>query len=404
MPLTDVVIRNTKPSIKPLRLFDGGGLYLEVAPSGGKWWRFKYRFAGKEKRLSLGVFPEVGLKDARLKRDSARRQLADGLDPSGQRQALKASLAEKASNSLEVIAREWIENKSSKWAESNIEKITRHLEINIFPYLGSKPITDISARELLAVLRKMESRDAIETEHRCLQYCGQIFRYAIATSRAERDTAADLRGALPSVKTKHHATITDPKKIGELLRVIDSYQGSPITKAALILAPLTFVRPGELRKAEWSEFDWDNKEWRIGSHRMKMREQHIVPLSKQAIVILEELKMLTGHSRHVFPGVRNHDRPMSENTVNAALRRMDYSKDEICGHGFRAMAATLLNEQGWNRDAIERQLAHGERNKIRAAYNHAQYLPERRKMMQAWADYLDKLKTGAEIISLHRSG
>ncbi|HUO44512.1 MAG TPA: integrase arm-type DNA-binding domain-containing protein [Burkholderiales bacterium] len=398
MLLTDIRIRGAKPDAKTMRLFDGGGLYLEIAPSGGKWWRFKYRFDGKEKRVSLGVYPTIGLKDARLKHGEARKQLANGIDPGAQRKAQKASSNEQAANTFAVIAREWIERNSPKWGESYSKKIVRRLEVDLFPRLRSRPLAGIKAHELLVVLRKVESRGAIETAHRCMQYCSQIFRYAVATGRAERDPTFDLRGALTSVKQKHRASITDPKEVGELMRAIDGYQGSPVTKIALQLAPLTFVRPGELRGAEWAEFDLeDGKEWRISAHRMKMREQHVVPLSKQALALLKELRLLTGHSRYLFPGVRNHDRSMSENTITAALRRLDYEKGEMTGHGFRSMASTLLNEQGWNRDAIERQLAHAERSEVRAAYNYAEYLPERRKMMQAWADYLDRLKVGAKI-------
>jgi integrase len=401
MPLTDTVIRKAGPGPKPIRLFDAGGLYLEVAPSGGKWWRLKYRFAEKEKRLSLGVYPEVSLKEARLKRDDARRLLANGVDPSAQRQVSKSALVESATNSFETIAREWFAKFSQGWVESHSDKIIRRLERDVFPWLGARPVNTITAAELLTALRRIESRGALETSHRAMQNCGQVFRYAVATGRAERDPTADLRGALPPVKEKHHASVKDPKAIGALLRAIDGYQGSLITKCALRLAPLLFVRPGELRKAEWTELNLDGAEWRIPAERMKMREQHIVPLSAQAVAILRELHALTGGRRYVFPGARTNGRPMSENTVNAGLRRLGYAKDEMTGHGFRSIASTLLNEQGWHRDAIERQLAHAERNNIRAAYNFAEHLPERRKMMQAWSDYLDGLKAGADVIPLH---
>lgn len=399
MPLTDTAIRNAKPSDKAQRIFDGKGLYLEIAPSGGKWWRLKYRFAGKEKRISLGVYPEVTLKDARDRRDTARRQLANGIDPSVHKQATKTLQGINSENSFEIVAREWFSKYKPIWAESHSEKIIRRLEKEIFPWIGKRPISEITAPELLATVRRIESRGVLETAHRALQNCGQVFRYAVATGRAERNPATDLRGALPPTKVKHHASITEPKEIGALLRAIEGYQGSIVTKAALQLAPLCFVRPGELRHAEWAEFDLDNAEWRIPAARMKMREQHIVPLSNQAISILKELGPLTGGGKYVFPGARTNGRPMSENTVNAALRRLGYSGTEMTGHGFRSMATTLLNEQGWNRDAIERQLAHAERNSIRAAYNYAEYLPERRKMMQAWADYLIGLTRGATVIS-----
>jgi integrase len=397
MPLTDTAVRKAKPSLKPVRLFDGGGLYLEVAPSGGKWWRLKYRIAEKEKRLSLGVYPDVSLKDARAKRDDARRLLANGIDPSEHRQASKTALVEHAANSFEAIAREWYAKFSQNWVDSHSSKIIRRLERDVFPWLGARPINAIAASELLTALRRIESRGALETSHRAMQNCGQVFRYAVASGRAERDPTADLRGALPPVKERHHASIKDPKAIGALLRAIDGYQGSLITKCALRLAPLVFVRPGELRKAEWTEFNLDAAEWRIPAERMK----HIVPLSTQAVAILRDLHALTGARRYVFPGARTNGRPMSENTVNAGLRRLGYAKDEMTGHGFRSIASTLLNEQGWHRDAIERQLAHAERNNVRAAYNFAEHLPERRKMMQAWADYLDGLKAGADVIPLH---
>lgn len=268
--------------------------------------------------------------------------------------------------------------------------------------MGTRPVDEIAAPDVLSALRRIESRGAIETAHRAQQNCSQVFRYAVATGRAHRDPTGDLRGALTPVKERHHASITDPKKVGELMRAIAGYDGSPITKCALQLAPLTFVRPGELRRAEWKEFDLEKAEWRIPAARMKFREQHIVPLSKQAVSPLKEVQPITGSKQFVFTGARTNGRSMSENTVNAALRRLGYSRDEMTGHGFKSMASTLLNEQGWHRDAIERQLAHSERNAVRAAYNYAEHLPERRRMMQAWADYLDCLKTGAKVVKLSR--
>lgn len=399
MPLNDIACKQAKPREKAYKLADAKGLYLEVAPSGGKWWRLKYRIGGKEKRISLGVYPEVSLKEAREKCDVARKQIASGIDPSDQRKAAKLAGAEDAANSFEVVAREWFAKYSPSWVASHSTKIIRRLEKDIFPWIGSRPISTVTAPDLLAALRRIESRGAIETAHRAQQNCGQIFRYAIATGRAERDPAADLRGALAPVKEKHHASITDPKAIGELLRAISGYQGSFITMCALRLAPLFFVRPGELRKAEWAEFNLDGAEWRIPAERMKMREQHIVPLSSQALAILKELQPITGKGRYVFPGARTNGRPMSENTVNAALRRLGYASDEMTGHGFRSMASTLLNEQGWHRDAIERQLAHAERNAVRAAYNYAEHLPERRRMMQAWANYLDAITVSENVVT-----
>ena len=402
MPLTNTTIRNAKPSNKAVRLADGGGLYLEVAPAGGKWWRLKYRFNGKEKRISLGVYPDVGLKEARERRDAARKQLAAGIDPGEARKAQKATRAALDTDSFEAVAREWFAKFSPNWVASHSDRILRRLERDIFPWIGATSIANVAAPELLQVLRRIENRGAVETAHRALQNCGQVFRYAVATGRAARDPSADLRGALPPVREKHYPSITDPKEIGNLLRAMDGYEGSFITKCALRLAPLVFVRPGELRRAEWLEIDLDGAEWRIPAEKMKLRQIHVVPLSNQAVAVLRELHPLTGTGRYVFPGVRTNSRPMSENTVNAALRRLGYAKNEMTGHGFRSMASTLLNEQGWNRDAIERQLAHSERDSVRAAYNYAEHLDVRRQMMQAWADFLDGLETGADVIPLKR--
>jgi integrase len=410
MPLTDVAIRSAKPQAKRFKLFDSGGLHLLFTPTGGKWWRWKYRFAGKEKGLSFGVYPDVTLKSAREKRDAARQQLAAGIDPGEARKAEK--VAQAGGESFEAIAREWHAKFSQWWVPSHSDRILRRLENDIFPWLGKRPVAEIKAPELLAVLRRIESRGALETTHRAMQNCGQVFRYAVATGRAERDPTGDLRGALPPPKEKHHASIVEPKRIAELLRAIDSYQGFFATKCALRLAPLVFVRPGELRKAQWPEIDLDKGEWRIPAERMKMREQHIVPLSRQAVEILRELEPLTNRvilakpnaPRYVFPGAQSRERPMSENAILAALRRMGYTNEEMTGHGFRSMASTLLHEQGWNHQVIERQLAHAERNTVSAAYNFAEHLPERRKMMQVWADYLDGLKGGAEVIPLFKRG
>ena len=402
MPLTNVSARAAIPRDKSYRIADGNGMYLEVMPTGAKYWRMKFRIAGKEKRLAFGVYPEVSLAEARSRRDEACKLLAMGRDPSLARRANKLAGTTKAANSFEVIAREWLEKFSTHWVPSHADRIVRRLERDIFPWLGDRPIAEVTSPELLSVLRRIENRGALETAHRAHQNCGQIFRYAVATGRAARDPGYDLKGALPPVKEKHHATITGPKAIGELLRAIEGYEGSLVTKSALRLAPLVFVRPGELRKAEWSEFNLDIAEWRIPAARMKMRAQHIVPLSSNAVAVLRELHALTGSGHYVFPGERSKKRPMSENTVNAALRRLGYSVEQMTGHGFRSMASTLLNEHGWHRDAIERQLAHAERDSVRAAYNYAEHLHERRKMMQHWADYLNALKVGAAVIPLHR--
>jgi len=408
MPLTDVAIRSAKPQAKVFKLFDSGGLHLLITPTGGKWWRWKYRFGGKEKGLSFGIYPDVTLKMAREKRDNARQQLGAGIDPGEARKAVK--VAQAGTKSFEAIAREWHAKFSPGWVANHGDRILRRQERDIFPWIGKRPFAEIKASELLTVLRRIESRGALETAHRAMQNCGQVFRYAVATGRAERDPTDDLRGALPPPKEKDHASIIDPKRIAELLRAIDPYQGYFATKCALRLAPLVFVRPGELRKAQWPEIDLDKGEWRIPAERMKMREPHIVPLSRQAVDILRELEPLTNRPipsrpnapRYVFPSARTRERPMSENAILAALRRMGYTKEEMTGHGFRSMASTLLHEQGWNHQVIERQLAHAERNAVSAAYNFAEHLPERRKMMQAWADYLDALKSGVEVIPILR--
>lgn len=403
--LNDPACKNAKPKEKPYRLSDEKGLYLEVMPNGSKYFRMKYRFGGKEKRLALGVYPEVGLKDARNKRDDARKQLAQGIDPSDHRKAAKVALA--GEDTFEHVAREWHSRHMANKSAAHAEKVLNRLEKDVFPWLGKKHVGEITAPEVLAMVRRIEGRGAIELAHVSKRVCGQIFRYAIATGRATRDPAADLKGALQPVKTEHFAAITDPKAIGELLRAIDGYTGQFATQCALRLSPLVMLRPGEVRQAEWAEINLEAAEWRIPAAKMKMRDEHIVPLSRQAIAALEEVRPLTGHGRYVFPSARTpsgstHERPMSENTVLGALRRMGYGKDEMTAHGFRTMASTRLNESHlFHADAIERQLAHGERDSVRAAYNRAEHLPERQKMMQWWADYLDGLKQGAEIIPLH---
>lgn len=375
------------------------GLYLFVQPNGGRWWRFKYRFHGKEPQLSLGVYPEVSLKLARTRREEARRTVAQGIDPSAERKAAK----EARQITFELVADEWLGLQANKLARVTYDKARWMLSMFIYPRLGSRPIAEITAPELLAALRVIEARGTHETAHRTKQRVGQVFRYAIATGRAERDISVDLRGALAPVVTTHHAAITDPVAIGHLLRAIDGYSGQPVTLAALKLAPLMFVRPGELRQAEWSEVNLDAAEWRIPAGRMKMREAHIVPLANQAIEIFRDLHPLTGRSRYVFPSLRSRDRPMSENTINAALRRLGYGHEEMTAHNFRAMASTCLNEHDWHPDVIELQLAHAERNKVRAAYNRSTRLADRKKMMQAWADNLDTLRAGGLVIHLRRA-
>lgn len=395
MALTDAAVKNAKSKDKTYRLADSGGLYLEVSISNGRYWRLKYRFGGKEKRLAIGVYPGVSLKDARSRRDEARKQLSQGIDPGEHKKTLKlAQVAD--TNTFEVVAREWHEKFSPNWTTKHSKDLLTRLVNDVFPWIGKRPIKDITAPDLLMVLRRMEARGILHTTHRIKQYCGQVFRYGIATGRCERDPSGDLHGAIPPAKEKHHASITEPTKIGELLRALEDYQGSFITQCALKLAPLVFVRPGELRHAEWHEINFDAAEWRIPAHKMKKRAIHVVPLSTQALAIVEELKPITGNGCYIFPSIRTNTRPMSENTVLGALRRLGYDKNEMTGHGFRSMASTLLNEQGWHRDAIERQLAHAERDGVRSAYNYAEYLPERRKMMQSWADYLDSLKNGTQ--------
>jgi integrase len=388
--LSAVRVRDAKPREKPYKLFDERGLYLLVNPGAdqykGRLWRLRYRYGGAEKLLSFGNYPDVSLKRAREKRDEARRLIADGVDPSVQRKVERSAQTE----TFEAIAREWLANRAKTTAVVTQQKAQWLLE-QIFRDIGSRPIRDVAASELLAALRKIETRGHQESAQRAKQKCGQVFRYAIATGRAERDITADLRGALVPVVSRNRASITDPGEIGALLRAIDSYEGQLVTAAALKLAPLVFVRPGELRGARWSEFDLDGAEWRIPGERMKMGEQHIVPLARQAVAILRELQPLTGSSEYVFPSLLSLTRPMSNNTVNTALRRLGYTKEQMTGHGFRSMASTLLNEQGFPPDVIALQLAHAERNKVRAAYNKAQRLAERRKMMQEWADYLASL-------------
>lgn len=391
MPLTDTAIRTAKPSSKPIRMFDGGGLYLEISPAGGKLWRLKYRYGGKEKRLALGAYPEISLKDARERREDARKLLANDVDPSDARKAQKAAKNERAANSFEVIAREWFEKNRSTWAPSHGEKILRRLEKDVFPWLGSRPIAEITAADVLTVLRRIEGRGTLDTAHRAAGNCSQVFRYAIATGRAERDPVPDLRGALPPARGSNFAAITDPAKVGELLRAIDAFQGTFVVQCALRLAPMLFVRPGELRQAQWEDFDLERAEWRYLVPKTKT--EHSVPLARQAKAILKELHPLTGHGKYVFPG-RDPQKSMSEAAVNAALRRMGYdTKTEITGHGFRAMARTILHEELHIKpEVIEHQLAHKVPDALGTAYNRTKFLKERASMMQDWADFLEQIK------------
>jgi integrase len=401
MPLTDIEIRAAKPKQKPYKLFDERGLFLLVKPSGVRLWRFKYVVAGREKLISLGDYRDVPLRRAREKRDEARRLVADGIDPSAKRQEARASQAD----TLTLLAEEFFERQAKKLAAKTVDRDLWRLRKYVLPSLGRRPIRTIAAPELLAVLRRIEARGTFETAHRTRSAVSRVLRYAIATGRAERDITTDLRGALTPVTTTNFPGITEPKRIAELLRAIGGYVGQPSTAFALKLAPLLFVRPGELRGAEWREFDLDVKEpeWRIPGERMKMGEEHVVPLCWQAVEILRELHTLTGDGRYLFPGLRTGARPISNNTLNAALRRIGFAQTEHTAHGFRSMASTRLNEMGFPPDIIELQLAHAERNTVRAAYNRASRLPERRKMMQQWGDYLERLRTGADVVPIKRS-
>jgi integrase len=400
MALTDTFIRTAKPSDKPRKLADEKGLFLLISANGGKWWRLKYRFGGKEKLLSLGTYPEVGLKLARDRRDEARKLLAAGADPGEQRKAEKQAKAEAGSNTFEVLGHEWMATRGKEWTESYAFKVSSSLKRHAFPGIGAKPIAEITAPELLALLRAIENRGTVDMAHRISQHCSAIFRFAISTGRAVTDPVISLRGALSTVRQEHYAALTDPADFAELLRSIETYRGEATTKAAMQLLALTFQRTKEVRFAEWSQINLDEALWRIPAEIMKMREAHIVPLSRQAVAVLKGLQPLTGEGRLVFPSAISRERPISENTVIYALARMGY-KGRMTGHGFRSAASTLLNEQGYRHDVIERQLAHAEHNSVRAAYNRAEYLPERKKMMQEWADYIDKLKAGADVIPLH---
>ena len=398
MPLTDMQVLKAKPQGKQVTLFDGGGLFLLVTPSGGKLWRLKYRYDGKEKLLALGQYPDVNLKVARRRRDEAREQLANGIDPGEVRKAQKQASTEET-ETFEVIAREWHGKFLPTWSAGHATKLLSAMSRDLFPWLGVRPIKELKAKELLDALQRIESRGTLETAHRMRGLLGQIFRYAVVTGRAERDPAADLRGALPQPNENHHAAITDPKEVAPLLRALDGYQGHFVVKCALRLAPMLFVRPGELRGAEWAEIDLEESVWNIPGAKMKMKEPHLVPLSKQAVAILKELQPLTGASRYVFPSALSFSRCMSNNAILAALRRMGYSKDEMSGHGFRAMARTILDEILHVRpDFIEHQLAHAVKDPNGRAYNRTAHLVERRKMMQTWADYLDDLRAGAKVL------
>jgi len=406
--LTAQGIKNAKPTAKTQRFFDGGGLYLEVTPEGSKRWRLKYRFGGKEKLLSMGVYPETTLAKARERRQEAREKLADGIDPSAARKAEKASRAGVAANSFEAVAREFHETKKAEWSGPHARRWLERQEKDVFPWLGSLSLADITAPMLLQTLRRVEARGVRETVHSLQQGCGQVFRYGIATGRCERNPAADLRGALKPVLVKHMAAVTEPKAVGALMRALDGYLGHPMTRAALVLSALLFQRPGNVRAMRWATLDLDGAAplWTIPSAEMKRSRHekqngrpHFVPLPRQAVAILKELQPLSGHGVFVFPSILDHERPMSENTVNTALRRLGYDRDTATAHGFRAMARTLLVEQlNVSPDIVEAQLAHGKSGPLGSAYDRAEFMEQRRQMMQAWADYLDKLRDGADVI------
>lgn len=389
MKLSEVKCKSIKPEQKTKRYFDGGGLYLEVTPKGSRYWRLKYRFNTKEKRLALGIYPTISLKTARERLFEAKQQLANNIDPSAERQRIKQEHLDKTANLFENIAQEWHSSNKASWTKRHGNYILRRLEADIFPPLSNRPINEITSQDLLQVLRKVEARGAIDIAKRLRQTCGQIFRYAIATGRAERDISHDLKDALKARKKTNYSRL-DAKELPEFMHRLESYDGELQTKIATKLLIYTFVRTGEVRGAKWSEFDFDKKEWRIPAERMKMRESHIVPLSSQVIQLLRELETFNGTYEHLFPNRNKPTTYISENTILYAIYRLGYHS-RTTAHGFRATASTILNEHGFMPDVIERQLAHAERNKVRATYNHAQYLPERRKMMQWWADYLNNL-------------
>ena len=413
--LSDTTIKTAKAGAKPIRLNDGGGLYLLIQLNGAKWWRFDYSIGGKRKTLSVGVYPAISLASARKRATEAREMVAHGTDPSDSRKEAKAEQnkvldAERrieaghpALDSFEEVAREWWQKNNTTWAPSHADKIIARLKNDVFPWIGGNPIAKISAPQLLAVFRRIEERGTLDTAHRAKGNCSQVFRYAIATGRAERDPCPDLRGALPTPTETHFASITEPLAVGELLRAIDGFKGTFVVQCALRLAPMLFVRPGELRKAEWSCFDLDKAQWNY--FVTKTKTDQLVPLSTQAVAVLRELHALTGKGRYVFPGARSNGRSMSEAAVNAALRRMGYdTRTEITGHGFRAMARTILHEElGIKPEVIEHQLAHKVPDALGSAYNRTKFIKERVVMMQIWADYLDKLKAGAEVIPINKS-
>lgn len=408
MALTDIAIRNAKPRGKPFKLGDSLGLFLLIQPTGGKLWRLKYRVDGREKKLGLGIYPDVGLGDARKARDEARELIAQGRDPSREKQRAKIRSRVQAGNTFGPIAAEFCEKRKRDgeggWSPATATR-SEYLLGQLSKAIGKLPIEEIEPADVLAAVRKMEVRGNLESARRTLQLAGAVFRYAVATTRLRSDPTRDLRGALTSPKVTHYGAITEARRVGELLRAIDGYVGFGLTRMAMQVSAHVFVRPGELRHAEWSEVDLDKALWTIPAAKMKMRKPHLVPLSSQAAALFRELHSITGPGGYVFPSIRTRARPMSENTVNAALRRLGYATDEMTAHGFRAMASTLLNESGkWSPDAIERALAHGDKDKVRSAYHRGPHWDERVLMAQWWSDHLDTLRTGAEIVPFPEKG
>lgn len=409
---SDLTVKHCKPQEKSYRLNDGKGLFVLINPDGSKYWRLNYTFHGKRKKISLGVYPDISLKQARLKAMECQRQLADGIDPSQARKEKKQEIRQAIEdeqrladgipleNSFADVAQRWLENFKPTVVPDTFHRSARRIEMHVLPYLGHKPIADIKAPDLLEVVLPIAKRQTVETAHRVLNLCHRVFKYAVAHGLMEYDPSPAVADALPANKVEHRAAITDPRQVGQLMRDIDKYTGTFVVQCALKLSPLVFARPGEIRQMEWKDIDFDANEWRY--FVTKTSTEHIVPLSRQAVEVLQSVRKLTWQSRYVFPSARSDKQPMSNNTVRLGLRTMGYDADTMSAHGFRTTASTLLNEQGWSPDAIERQLAHSPRNKVRAAYNRAQYLEERRRMMQAWADYLDSLRSGAEVIPIRK--
>ena len=393
--LTEVKIKNIKPSGKIERFHDGGGLYLELSAAGGKHWRWRYKFDGKEKRMSFGAWKDVSLKDAREKRDACRKILKEGVDPGTKKRQARAAQSDHGGTAFRTVAEEWVKNQRNVWVDTHAKTVEERLTANVYPYIGDRPISDITPQDVLPLLRKIEERRSFEVANRVLGICSLIFRYGVAIGVVASDPCRDLRGALVPRQKGQFAALTKPQDVGVLMLSIDDYKGSGVVRAALKFSALTFCRPGEIRQAEWGEIDFEREEWTIPAAKMKVRVEHRVPLSRQAVEVLKDLQPLTGAGKYVFPGPRGKDKPLSENAINTSIRIMGYGKEQMTAHGFRAMASTLLNESEHSGDVIEAQLAHKGADKIRAIYNRAKYMNARRKLMQSWADYLDQLRASA---------